>query len=282
MVEPTAEMVSYPLNKGPSGKKAIPLLPGIPQKNDKPVPEVNAIEEKELQKGRQRILYDGSLEDIDPNSWPDLFEPAFLEKKGLVKSTAAGRGQVYFFSRGSLGLVLRHYRRGGLLGKVISDCYLGFSPRGSRPFREWRLLQKLYALGLPVPRPAAARIIRGPGFYRGDLVTLEVENAPPLSALLQERPLGEKAWRAVGRTIRRFHDAGVSHSDLNAANILLRDMEVFLLDFDKGSIRPDGAWKKAQLERLQRSLEKWRRQAGTFHFSQPDWEALVAGYKTGN
>ena len=78
-------MVSYPLNKGPSGKKAIPLLPGIPQKNDKPVPEVNAIEEKELQKGRQRILYDGSLEDIDPNSWPDLFEPAFLEKKGLEK-----------------------------------------------------------------------------------------------------------------------------------------------------------------------------------------------------
>ena len=61
---------------------------------------MNAIEEKELQKGRQRILYDGSLEDIDPDSWPDLFEPAFLEKNGLVKSTAAGRGQVYFFSRG--------------------------------------------------------------------------------------------------------------------------------------------------------------------------------------
>ena len=282
MVEPTAEMVSYPLNKSPSGKKAIPLLPRILQKNDKPVPEVNAIEEKELQKGPQRILYDGALEEIDPEIWPDLFEPAFLEKNNLVNSTAAGRGQVYFFSRGPLELVLRHYRRGGLLGKFISDCYLGFSPRGSRPFREWRLLRKLYELGLPVPRPAAARIIRGPGFYRGDLVTLEVKNAAALSALLQKKPLGEEGWQTVGRTIRRFHDQGVSHPDLNAANILLRDMEVFLLDFDKGSIRPDGDWKTAQLERLQRSLEKWRRQAGTFHFSQPDWETLVAGYKTGN
>ena len=82
---------------------------------------MNAIEEKELQKGRQRILYDGSLGDIDPDGWPDLFEPAFLEKKGLAGSIAAGRGQVYFFSHGSLKLVLRHYRRGGLLGKVISD-----------------------------------------------------------------------------------------------------------------------------------------------------------------
>ena len=86
----------------------------------------------------------------------------------------------------------------------------------------------------------------------------------------------------MGRTIRLFHDQGVSHNDLNAANILLRDREVFLLDFDKGSIRPDGGWKTAQLERLERSLGKWRRQAGTFHFSQPDWETLVAGYKTGN
>ena len=114
-------MFSYPINKDPSGKKAIPLPPGNPQQNDKPEPEVNAIEEKELQRDRQRILYDGSLGDIDPESWPDLFEPAFLEKKGLAGSIAAGRGQVYFFSHGTLKLVLRHYRRGGLLGKVIAD-----------------------------------------------------------------------------------------------------------------------------------------------------------------
>lgn len=241
---------------------------------------MNTIEERELQRGNERILYDGSLEDIDPDSWPDLFEPAFLEKNGLVDSTAAGRGQVYFFSSGSLKLVLRHYRRGGLLGKIISDCYLGLASRESRPFREWRLLRKLCEMGLPVPRPAAARITRGPGFYRGDLMTLEVENAAALSALLQERPLGEDTWRAVGRTIRRFHDEGISHSDLNAANILLRDMEVFLLDFDKGSIRPDGGWKTAQLDRLERSLQKWRRLASTFHFSLPDWDALLEGYNT--
>ena len=68
---------------------------GTPQKTGKPVPEVNAIEEKELQKGRQGILYDGSLGDIDPDSWPDLFEPAFLEKKGLAGSIAAGLSLIH-------------------------------------------------------------------------------------------------------------------------------------------------------------------------------------------
>ena len=240
---------------------------------------MNAIEEKELKKGHQLILYDGSLGDIDPDSWPDLFEPAFLEDKGLADSRAGGRGQVYFFSRGELKLVLRHYRRGGLLGKIISDSYLGLSVPGSRPFREWRLLKKLYELNLPVPRPAAARLSRGPGFYRGDLLTHELEDATALSSRLQQSPLEEEGWREVGRTIRLFHNQGVSHSDLNAANILLRDREVFLLDFDKGSIRPDGNWKTAQLQRLERSLQKWRRLSGTFHYSQPGWEALLTGYQ---
>lgn len=241
---------------------------------------MNAIEERELQIGNQRILYDGTIENIDPATWADLFEPDFLKKNNLVKSTATGRGEVYFFSWGSLELVLRHYRRGGLLGRVIPDCYLGFSSARSRPLREWKLLGELCELGLPVPRPAAIRITRGPGFYRGDLLTHKIENAAALSTRLQETPLEEEAWRAVGRTIRRFHNRGVSHSDLNAANILLRDREVFLLDFDKGRIRQDGSWTESQLARLERSLTKWRRLVDTFHFSRPDWEALLDGYSS--
>jgi 3-deoxy-D-manno-octulosonic acid kinase len=30
-------------------------------------------------------------------------------------------------------------------------------------------------------------------------------------------------WRATGACIRRFHEEGVVHADLNARNILIRD-----------------------------------------------------------
>ena len=244
------------------------------------MPEVNAIEERELKKGNQHIVYDGALGDIDPATWPNLFEPNFIEKTGLATSAAAGRGTVFFFRWGDHKLVLRHYRRGGLLGRIIADSYLGFSLAGSRPYREWKLLGKLCELGLPVPRPAGIRILKGMGFYRGDLLTHQIEDAIALSECLQEAPLAGETWRAVGRTIRRFHDQGVFHRDLNAANILLRDEEVFLLDFDGGGTRKDGSWKNANLERLERSLAKWRRLADTFHSSQADWEALLEGYNS--
>ena len=244
------------------------------------VPEVNAIEEIELKKGNRYIVCDGSLEDIDPGTWPDLFEPEFIEKNGLATSTAAGRGPVCFFRWGDHKLVLRHYRRGGLLGRSIEDSYLGFSLAGSRPYREWKLLGRLCELGLPVPRPAGIRLTMGMGFYRGDLLTHQVEDAAPLSDRLREAVLEKESWRAVGRTIRRFHDQGAFHRDLNAANILLRDQEVFLLDFDGGAIRKDEGWKEANLDRLGRSLAKRLRLGATFHFSQPDWELLLDGYNT--
>ncbi|MEC9349461.1 MAG: lipopolysaccharide kinase InaA family protein, partial [Planctomycetota bacterium] len=90
--------------------------------------------------------------------------------------------------------------------------------------------------------------------------------------------LAEKSWRAVGGTIRRFHDHGILHSDLNAANILIQNEKIFLIDFDKAEVRDPGPWKNANLERLERSLNKWRRQEKTFHFTTSDWQSLQEGY----
>ena len=65
------------------------------------------------------------------------------------------------------------------------------------------------------------------------------------------------AWAAIGRCIRRFHDYGLCHADLNAHNILLRgDREVFLIDFDRCARRQPGMWRDANLARLRRSLDK--------------------------
>jgi 3-deoxy-D-manno-octulosonic acid kinase len=90
--------------------------------------------------------------------------------------------------------------------------------------------------------------------------------------------LDAEDWRAVGRCIRRFHDAGVYHADLNAHNVLLAGSVVYVLDFDRGRYRAPGTWQAANLARLRRSLDKLARQSKSFFCTEDDWVALGEGY----
>ena len=91
--------------------------------------------------------------------------------------------------------------------------------------------------------------------------------------------LTTEQWQAIGRCIKRFHQQGIYHADLNAHNILLRDAEVFLIDFDKGEQRPAGRWCQANLKRLLRSLTKLANQYPCFAFNSDDWQILVDAYE---
>ena len=53
--------------------------------------------------------------------------------------------------------VLRHYMRGGLIGKLVRDTYIFSGADKTGLFMDWRLLDKLASNNLRVPRPAAAR-----------------------------------------------------------------------------------------------------------------------------
>jgi 3-deoxy-D-manno-octulosonic acid kinase len=67
----------------------------------------------------------------------------------------------------------------------------------------------------------------------------------------------DQDWVQAGRCIRRFHDAGVQHADLNAHNVMLDGHgRTWLLDFDRGRLRRPGPWHERSLARLARSLEK--------------------------
>lgn len=223
---------------------------------------------------RSHILYEGALLD---HAGDALFVP------GPQGETAvAGRGTTRFFAHGGLQLVLRHYRRGGLPAWFLADRYLWLGLRRTRPWREWHLLASLHDRGLPVPRPVAARVVRHGIFYRGDLITERLP-AEPLSAWLRTAPLPAERWRGIGACIRRFHDAGVFHADLNAHNVLLAaEGPVFVIDFDRGELRTPGAWCGANLRRLERSLRKLRDMHPDFHFSPDDWSSLLDGYADGD
>jgi 3-deoxy-D-manno-octulosonic acid kinase len=175
--------------------------------------------------------------------------------------------------------VLRHYRRGGLVAKISRDAYLWRGDSETRSFAEWYLTYHLHRAGLPVPAPIAARFVRRGFTYRADLITQRIEDSQPLAARLLEGPLPFTQWIAVGRTLRRFHDAGVHHPDLNAHNILLTPNQVYLIDFDRGELRKRGWWADTNLVRLYRSLEKITLLAAPQSFTDEDWHSLLAGYR---
>jgi 3-deoxy-D-manno-octulosonic acid kinase len=99
-----------------------------------------------------------------------------------------------------------------------------------------------------------------------------------LAALLDLGHQEEPVWEAIGRVLRRFHDEGVDHADLNAHNILLNNRgEVFVVDFDRGEIRIKGSWQETNLNRLERSLRKLATHRGGA-FPAVGWRALRLAY----
>lgn len=196
-----------------------------------------------------------------------------------MQAVSAGRGQAWFIQAQDKDYVLRHYRRGGLAAKISADRYLWLSLPSTRAWREYQLLVKLQQLGLPAPRPLAARVVRHGWFYSADILTQKIADSQPLSRVLLQKPLSDTSWQSIGKCIRAFHRQHIYHADLNAHNILLDGSgRIFLIDFDKSRVDQDASWHQRTLQRLLRSLHKLQRQDTNFHFCETDWQALLTGY----
>jgi 3-deoxy-D-manno-octulosonic acid kinase len=226
---------------------------------------------------RGGMLYDASLAGHADES---LFDPERWRRHGTVEQQPGGRGSITYLRDAAHRWVLRHYRRGGAVARLLDDRYLFSGAERTRAFREWRLLHELAARSLPAPRPVAARYVRSGLFYRADLLTVELPARLTLAAALREGALDPRRWADVGRCIGAFHAQGVRHADLNAHNVVLGPThEVYLLDFDRGRIVRRGAWEAAVLARLERSLQKVTRDLPADRFGPMQWEQLRSGLK---
>ncbi len=192
---------------------------------------------------------------------------------------SGGRGETFIISNNGQEFVLRHYNRGGYLAKFNRDSYFWLGQEKTRPFLEWRLLKKLFDLGLPTPKPVAARYTRRGMFYHSDIITVRIPNIQPLSSILMENDIKNDFWYSLGSTIYRFHRAGVFHADLNCHNIQIdTNGKIWILDFDRGQILAPGTWQKNNLKRLQRSLKKVSKQNLNFKYNDMIWKKIAEGY----
>ena len=167
------------------------------------------------------------------------------------------------------------------MAKVSRETYLWQGSQRTRSFREFRLLQALRELDLPVPVPLAAIYWRSGTGYRAALLTQRLEGVESMGAGLDHAQA--LAWEVVGRTIARFHRAGACHADLNVDNVLMDDGEgCWLIDFDRGVLRrPALGWQCANIARLRRSLRKRLGARADQPAAVNGWEALIGGWNDG-
>jgi 3-deoxy-D-manno-octulosonic acid kinase len=167
---------------------------------------------------------------------------------------------------GGKWMVIRQYSHGGIFRAITRNIYLF----GSRSFRELALTEEIRSCEIPTIQPIGAihRPIL-PFLYQPYFLSLEVPRAKDLIQYFQEvgpHPVGEplflkrKIIRSAGILLRRFHEAGFFHGDLQLKNILAVGDQPLLIDFDR-SYRKKVLFMRERIKnllRLNRSVEKWR------------------------
>lgn len=185
----------------------------------------------------------------DPVRWFDPLTPELNAQEVLI----GGRAAAWFIRLGQHAGVLRHYRRGGWVARLINDRYFWLGASRSRAFAEFATMQSLWLKDLPVPQPLAAAVWRHGLSYRAALITARIEGAKPI-AYVQDVGV----WAEAGRVIARLHHAKTWHADLNVFNLLVdQQSRVWVIDFDRartGHLSP--RQRSENLSRLLRSVRK--------------------------
>ncbi|WP_063650691.1 3-deoxy-D-manno-octulosonic acid kinase [Aliivibrio fischeri] len=226
---------------------------------------------KTIRNKKQIIWYDDSLLSDSPEQCCD---PDYWQQQNKVIGSAQGRGTTWFVALDKMDAALRHYRRGGLFGKIIKDHYIFTGWEKSRSYQEFQLLKTLKEAGVNVPKPIAARATKRTFCYQADLLSEKIPNAQDLVSILQEKPLSKEMYQKIGNEIRKMHAAQVNHTDLNIHNILIDDNDkVWIIDFDKCYQQKGDDWKKGNWDRLKRSFVKEVTKRN-IHWSEEEWASL--------
>lgn len=208
-----------------------------------------------------------------------IFEPNHWKKKDAIIGQESGRGTTWFIKHKQHELVLRHYLRGGMMRHLSHDRYVFNGLKKTRSIAEFDILNSLLKKNLPVPKPAAAQVIKHSLFYEADLLTHKIPDAQDLIQVLRQAQPAE-FYHELGKMLAEFHQQGVFHADLNIQNILQdKQGKFWLIDFDRAQIlTPHDKWQQATMNRLKRSFEKER---GRFDikWSPQDWASLMEGYR---
>ena len=232
------------------------------------------------------LVYDGAHR---PRLVPLRLADAAVRRSLFQRAPRRGRGSTPSLSLGDdLAVVLRRYRHGGLLGRLFRALYLG----PERALSELRVTARAEAKGAPVPHVLCLALwpVLGP-FWSALIGTREERNSRDLlQALLaiDDSRTRRALLRRVADAIRKLHDAGVEHRDLQLHNVLVIDengsWRVVVVDLDRAVFHAQGLLPTSRradnLGRLARSAVKnglWRGRVDSREMA-----AFVGAYTAGD
>jgi len=193
-----------------------------------------------------------------------------------------GRGEAYGVALGPMAAVVRHARRGGRLAPLLGDRYLG-APRFEREIAN---AEALRAAGVATPAVLAGVRYAAGIFHRTDVATERLMGRDLAATFFdQAAPEGETraaVLTAAGALVRRLHEAGWVHPDLQLRNVLAGPgadggIGAWLLDVDtcRRARRPGDP--AANLARFDRSWRKWNARRGE-RLTSADRDTFLRAY----
>lgn len=204
---------------------------------------------------------------------------------GPVVEPGSGRAVPVALHVGAVGAIGKRARHGGG-ARILGGYYLG----RRRAVHPLTCAVRLRASGVSTPSVLAVgwRRVLGPLTVHA-LITELIPGAVNLQAALASRmaTLERRAvLAAAGAEVRKMHDAGFLHADLNLANLVLEPRQTgpraHIVDLDRGRFEPalTPEQRRSNLERLLRSWEKWR--PGGRALGPRDALAFLRGYCGGD
>jgi Lipopolysaccharide kinase (Kdo/WaaP) family len=223
------------------------------------------------------------LRGADITAVPPLVDTlaALIERHGSLYEWAAGmpqavalrgRAPVYVadLPDTNVTVVVRHAWHGGVLAPITGDRFR----RPSRAPVEFAQSARLRAAGIATTEVLGyARYDAGVGLCRVDVVSRFERDAYDLGAVSAGLVPGislAEALQATNMLLGQCATAGVHHPDLNVKNVLLtrgadRALRAMIIDVDViqwDGTRPGRDTMQANVNRLIRSMKKWRTQFG--------------------
>ncbi|HKB07549.1 MAG TPA: lipopolysaccharide kinase InaA family protein [Candidatus Polarisedimenticolia bacterium] len=187
----------------------------------------------------------------------------FREPAAGTVTTATGRAPIARLRLGETRAIGKRSLHGGLLGPLLGRLYLG----SGRGLDQLRAAIRLRGSGIPTPEVLAVGSAPVCGPLRAQaIVTRELEGGRNLYEVSGGAPAPTRRreiLRMCAGLVRRLHDAGFLHADLNVGNLVLQPgpagETLHVIDLDRGRFLPvlSPRVRLANLARLLRSYEKW-------------------------
>jgi len=215
------------------------------------------------------------------------FEPAAIElgldhrsgwERHIAAGVHAGRGKVAFVETDAGSVMLKQLRRGGVAGPIWRERF----PSRRRLMANLTLPALARERGIATPPAVALLLIAsGPSLWRGWLAVRTVPGAVDFIDRVRERPPTHDEWAEALGAVRRLHDAGFGHPDLNLGNLMVDAAgDIWVIDLDRCRVRAGGLEPDARItaiRRIERSYHKTCLLNGLDPDSRIDWLELYSG-----